>query len=48
MPLTVSIGVAALAGGDATELAFLERAVVALQLAKEAGRNRVVLAAPPP
>lgn len=43
MPLTVSIGVAALEPGDADVFALMRRADLALYTAKDVGRNRVVL-----
>lgn len=45
IPVTVSVGVAALRPGDEGPAALLARADAALYLAKEAGRNRVILEA---
>lgn len=44
IPVTVSIGIAAIGAGDATADAALIRADKALYRAKESGRNRVIIA----
>ena len=45
--VTVSIGIAAAAGGELDPKAFIQRADEALYRAKSAGRNRLCLAVPP-
>ncbi len=47
LSMTVSVGVAILADGDASFTALLRRADQALYQAKAQGRNRVVLASQP-